>query len=510
MNIHNNSSKPNAQVANKKQRQHLLLAVCTALMAVIASVTGLNVAQPMLVNQLYATQSEVLWMINIYAITLAALLLPLGAAGDKWGRKLMLYTGLAIFGIANLLAAFSMSTIHMFVARFFCGVGAAMIMPVTLSVITTTFPDQERSKAIGIWTAVAGAGGIFGMFLSAILVDTVGWRWLFALPILLVIFAAVVGLNSVPNTKDNSNHPFDFYGVALSIITVIGMVTFLHEGPERGWLDSITLVGLAASIIGGFGFVTVEKHHPYPLLDFKFFTKPSLTSGSLTILVWFGVQAGVFIVLYPFFQSVLGWSGLLATLALMPMAILMMLSSAFAPKLVALLGIKLTIIAGIMLGTFGLALMAMLVSVDNGYFSILPGMICMGLGMGLSMTPSTEAITLSLPQEKQGVASALNDVTRELGGSLGVALLGAVFATGYSIAAAKELDKLSISESQALQQGIAAAQALVDKTEGGIIYRVAQESFVSGWQQAMWAGVITLILLLLYVLIRGPENKPRR
>ena len=166
-------------VDDPRQRRAVLVGVCIALMAVIASVSGLNVAQPEIALEFDASQSTVMWIINIYTISLAALLLPLGAVGDRWGRKPVLLTGLTLFGVANLAAGLAQSAEILMGARLLSGVGAAMIMPVTLAVITSTFPDQERSRAIGVWTGVAGGGGILGMFLSAVLVDLASWRWLF-------------------------------------------------------------------------------------------------------------------------------------------------------------------------------------------------------------------------------------------------------------------------------------------------------------------------------------------
>jgi EmrB/QacA subfamily drug resistance transporter len=498
-------------IDDPRQRRLILFAVCIALMAVISSVTGLNVAQPPLALDLNASHSDVLWMINIYAITLAALLLPLGAVGDRWGRKPVLMAGLVTFGIANVAAGLAPSTQVMLAARFSCGVGAAMIMPVTLSVITSVFPDEERSKAIGVWTAVAGGGGILGMFLSAVLVDTIGWRWLFALPVVLVVVSGVMSLRSVPNTREPSEHRFDLIGAMVSMAVVVGLIVFLHEGPVQGWAAPVTLAGLGIGVVSAAAFIAWELRHPAPLLDIRLFGKRSLTSGSVTILVWFGVQAGVFVVLYPFFQAVLGWSGLRATLGLMPMALLMMASSGFAPMLAKRVGARLTMASGMLFGGAGLALMAMLVSVDGGYLSVLPGMITMGLGMGLSMTPSTEAITSSLPRDRQGVASALNDVTREFGTSLGVALLGAVFTTGYASAIARNLDGLPAEAADLARKGIAGAQAIADSSEpyAPALFRSAQEAFVQGWQQAMWAGVVVIVLLLVYVLLRGPETQTK-
>jgi MFS family permease len=186
-NLSSQAGDADPTIQDPRQRRATLIAVCIALMAVIASVSGLNVAQPELAVEFDASQVTVLWIINIYTISLAALLLPLGAIGDRWGRKPVLLAGLAVFGVASAAAGLATSSEVMLAARFLSGVGAAMIMPVTLAVITSTFPDEERSKAIGVWTGVAGGGGILGMYLSALLVDLASWRWLFVLPVALVL-----------------------------------------------------------------------------------------------------------------------------------------------------------------------------------------------------------------------------------------------------------------------------------------------------------------------------------
>jgi EmrB/QacA subfamily drug resistance transporter len=505
---HELESAADSIVHDPERRRSILLTVCIALMAIIAAVTGLNVAQPQLALELDASQSQVLWMINIYAISLAAFLLPLGAVGDRWGRKLVLLVGLVVFGLANLASGLAPTTEIMLGARFLSGLGAAMIMPVTLSVITSVFPAEERSKGIGIWTGVAGAGGILGMFVSAVLVDFLSWRWLFALPVALVIVATLMTVRSVPNSRRISEHRFDIVGAILSVASIAGATFALHEGPSLGWTAIETLVGLALGLGAFVSFIVWELSYAEPLLDIQLFRKRSLTIGSVSLLTWFGVQAGVFIVLFPFFQTVLGWSGLQATLGLMPMAILMMGVSAVVPHLSAKIGPKATIASGVMFGGSGLALMSILVSVDGGYLSVLPGMIIMGIGMGLAMAPSTEAITSSLPDEQQGVASALNDVTRELGTSLGVALLGAVFAAGYSNSIAPRLAGFPKDAAAAASQNIANVMAIAEQGEdyAPALYRAAQEAFVQGWQQAMWAGVAVMAILFMFVVLRGPAQ----
>jgi MFS family permease len=281
----------------------------------------------------------------------------------------------------------------MLAARVLGGVGAAMIMPVTLAVITSAFPKEERGRAIGVWTGVAGGGGILGMFLSAVLVDAASWRYLFLLPVALVVVAFIMARRSVPDSRERSQHSFDTVGSLTSLVAVVGLIFFLQEGPERGWTAFVTLVSLLVGVMGTIGFVVWELRHRSPLLEVRLFRERGLAGGAVVLLVVFGVQAGIFVVLYPFFQGVFGWSGLLSTVALMPMAGLMMVTSGLAPRLAERTGARATMAAGIFLAGAGLALMAALVSVDGGYLAVLPGMLAMGLGMGLSMPPATEAIT---------------------------------------------------------------------------------------------------------------------
>ncbi|MGA5763543.1 MFS transporter [Nonomuraea bangladeshensis] len=492
-----------------RQLRAILIAVSIALMAVIASVSGLNVAQTHLAVEFGASQTTVLWIINVYTLTLAALLLPLGAIGDRLGRKPMLVTGLIVFGAASAVAGLAPSAAVMIGARVAAGVSAAMIMPITLAVITSTFPEEERGKAIGVWTGVAGGGGILGMFLSALLVDVADWRLLFVLPVVLVVVALAMTLRSVPDSRERSAHPFDTVGALVSAVAVIGLIFVLQDGPERGWTAPTTLIGLAVGVIAAITFVAWELHRrDASLLDVRLFRERGLASGSVTLLVVFGVQAGIAVVLFPFFQAVLGWSGLLSTAAMMPMAVMMMMTSGLAPKLASRIGARSTMAVGVALSALGLVLMALFVSVDGGYRSILAGMLAMGVGMGLSMTPSTEAITGSLPRAEQGVASALNDVTREFGAALGVAMLGALLASGYRSAMDGRLTGVPAGVAETAREGIANAVAAAPRTGGHAqdLVHAAQQSFVDGWQQAMWVGAAVMAALLLHVALRGPKN----
>jgi Na+/melibiose symporter-like transporter len=333
-------------------------------------------------------------------------------------------------------------------------------------------------------------------------VDLASWRWLFVLPVALVVVALVMAVRSIPNSAEEAAQRFDTVGSLTSVIAVVGLIFVLHEGPSKGWAAPVTLVSLVVGLLTGIAFVVWEFRQVAPLLDIRLFRERGLASGSVSLLTVFGVQAGIFVVLFPYFQAVLGWSGLRSTVAMMPMAVLMMLASGLAPQLAARVGARATMAVGIALAGLGLLLMATFVSVAGGYLSVLPGMLAMGLGMGLTMTPSTEAITSALPPARQGVASALNDVTREFGTAFGVALLGAVLSAGYRSAIDSRLAGVPAATANTAREGIANALGAANGSQP--LIRTAQDSFVAGWQQAMWVGAIIMAILLIYVIARGP------
>jgi EmrB/QacA subfamily drug resistance transporter len=496
-------------VLDPARKRMILIAMCTALMAVIASVSGLNVAQQHLAVDLDASQGQILWVINAYTVALAALLLPIGAIGDRWGRKPVLLTGLGLFMTASLAAGLAQSVELMIGARVLTGIAAAMIMPVTLSVITSSFPEEERGQAVGIWAGVAGGGGLIGMFVASFMVDVFTWRWQFALPIVLVGLSAVLTWIAVPNSREHSGHSFDIGGSILSLFAIGGLVLGIHEGPERGWSDSITVAGLVVGIAATVAFVLWELRHPHPLLDVRTFSNRGLASGSVTLMLLFAVMFGIFLVLFPFFQAVLGWSALRSSVAMLPMAALMMPSSALSPQLAKRIGSRPTMLLGLAVAGTGLATLALRASVEGGYMSVLPGLLLLGLGMGLTMTPSTEAITESLPADKQGVASALNDTSREVGGALGVALLGSILSSGYKSSIEPSLaglpDEIAHPASEGIGGALGAAAGAGERAPA--LIDAAQHAFVDGWIQSMWVGVVMIGVAFAYVLVRGPRGR---
>lgn len=266
-------------VGDARRRQRILITMCLALAGVIASVSDLNVAQQQLAADLGASQSQLLWIINGYTLALAALLMPVGAIGDRWGRKPVLLAGLGVFAGANLASAAAASPEVLVALRVLAGVGASMIMPVTLSVITTSFPADERAKAVGVWAGVAGGGGIIGLFVSAAIVDNSTWPWVFAFPTALAVLAFVGTVAVVPHSRSHEEGGFDVAGSVLSAFAVGGLVLGFHEGPERGWTDPVTIAGFAVGVVAAAGFVRIELRRDHPLLDVREFARPGLATG---------------------------------------------------------------------------------------------------------------------------------------------------------------------------------------------------------------------------------------
>src|SRR3546814_340624 len=370
----------------------VLAAMCTALVAVVASVSGLNVAQQALAESLGATQSQLLWIIIGYPVALAALLMPVGAIADRCGRKPILLGGLALFAVTNVASALATSATTLIGLRVVAGLAAAMIMPVTLSVITTSFPRDQQAKAIGTWAGFAGAGGILGLFVSAALIDNVTWPWVFALPVALAVVSFLATAAFVPNSVEHAEAGFDVLGSLLAVAAVGGLVLALHEGPEQGWTAVITIVAFAVGLASTVAFVVVERRTPHPLLDVRVFGIRGLASGSLNLFVVFAVMFSLFLVLVQYLQAVLGYTALAAAAALLPMAVMMLPLSTVAPSIAERVGFRRTLVIGTLTMAVGLVALAFMADTDGGFASVLPATLILGAGVGLTMSPSTAAI----------------------------------------------------------------------------------------------------------------------
>jgi EmrB/QacA subfamily drug resistance transporter len=419
-----------AESVERERRWWVLAAMCLSLVTISLSNTSLNVALPTLERDLHASSAGLQWIVDAYSLVFAGCLLTAGAAGDRFGRRAALNVGLVIFGLASALATLSSSAGQLIAARGVMGVGAAFIMPATLSVIAHVFPPDERSRAVAIWAGFAGAGGAAGSVLSGWLLQHFWWGSIFLSNVAAVVVALIVGAVLVPSSKDESAPRLDPVGAMLSIVGLAVLLYAIIEAPGNGWLSRETGVGLAAAAVTLALFVLWEQTVAEPMLDLGLFRDRTFTGAASTITVIFFVMYGTVFVVTQVLQVALGYTPLEAGLRILPLPLAFMASAPQSARLVRRWGLRPVVCCGLGLLAVGTGLLSL--SATSGTYPVLAaGLLVAAIGMGLTTAPSTGAIMFSVPLGKAGVASAVNDTTRELGGSLGVAALGSVLTSSY-------------------------------------------------------------------------------
>src|SRR5918999_278993 len=325
----------------------ILLVVGLALMAVVSAVTGLNMALPSLARETGASQTDLTWIVDAYTVVFAGLLLFAGALGDRFGRKLLLVIGLVVFGAAAGLAMLVTEAWQLIALRAAMGVGASAIMPTTLSVITTSFPEAERPRAIGVWVGIAGGGAVLGLFASGLLLEFFGWQSFFGLNVALAAIALAGVLAVVPSTADEEPPALDWIGALLSLAAVGGLVFGIIEGPERGWDDPATIGAIAIGLVALVLFVLWELRQRQPMLDPRLFRLRGLSAGSLVITVQFFAAFGFFFILLQYLQFVTDRSPFEAAVALLPLPFVLLPIARNAPHLAERIGFRWTGLIGL-------------------------------------------------------------------------------------------------------------------------------------------------------------------
>jgi len=483
-----------------------LWSVCLSLVCVVASVSGLNSGLAELTVDLQLTQTDVQWVVDGYVVALAALVLPLGALGDRIGRRRMLVGGTILFGLAGLFGALATSAELLIAARVLMGIGAAAIMPATLATITSVFVAEERARAVGLWAGVAGGGSFLGGIASGLLLEWFSWNSIFYATSVLAALALVGTLLCVPETEggEGAHASNDPVGAGLSIIAIGSIIFGIIEGAHLGWTNPTTLLALTIGVAAAVSFVLWELRNDDPMLDPRVFRSRGLSTGTVTLLLQFLAAMGFFFVSSQYLLLIIGYSPLMASVSMIPLLVIMMPLSVITPVFVARFGIRAVSVAGILAMMVGFAVMTLLTA-DSGYFPFLGGMVVFGAGMALSTTPATNAIVSSLPADKQGVASALNDTTREIGAAFGIAILGAFFNVGYRASIASTADALP-NEVSGLVRDAPATALSVAGTVGGDVESQVRTAFMSGMDRSLFAGMALLSVGLVYVLIAAPRG----
>ncbi len=349
-----------AQVGQRPAMRHgaITAVVCIALAAVTAAMSSLNVAIPDIARSTHASQTQLSWIIDAYSLVFAALLLPGGALGDRYGRRRALLVGLGIFTVGSAIAMFATDANMLIGLRGLIGLGAALVMPATLSTITGTFPPAQRVKAVSIWAGVAGGAAVLGVLISGALLETFSWRSVFAVNIVLAVVALIGTFIVVPESADKNAPRLDIGGALLSVVGLVALVYSIIEAPTVGWLSVNTLVGIAFGLAVLVGFVFYELKQTNPMLDPRIFTRHGLSAGSISIFIQFFAFYGFIFLVLQYLQIVRHDSALIAAVSMLPMAVTMMPVSRLAPKLAAKFGSRQVCVTGLVGIAAGLVIIA--------------------------------------------------------------------------------------------------------------------------------------------------------
>jgi EmrB/QacA subfamily drug resistance transporter len=495
---------PSLASLSKRARIWLLVVACMGVSIVISSMVALNTALPDLALQTSATQAQLTWIVDGYTLVLACLLLPAGAIGDRYGRRGALLTGLVIFTLASVAPLFFDSPLQIIAARAVAGAGAAFIMPATLSLLTAAFPKAERNKAVGIWAGVAGSSAIIGFMVTGTLLHFWSWQsifWAFA--------GAGVGVFiltcTVASSSDENAAPLDWIGAVLIGGAVAVFVYGVIEAPSRGWTDPFVWGCMCAGVILAAAFAVVQLRRQYPLLDVRLFSRPDFTTGAVGVTFLFFANFGFFFLSMQYIQLVMGYSPLETAFALSPLAVPVLVISATTHLYLPRIGLRWAVSIGLFLIAAGLVCMRLL-EVGSPYAQLAWPLLIMSSGMGFCTASATSAIMSAVPDDKQGVASAVNDTTREVGAALGIAVAGSLLAAQYNNVLGPQLSAFPEQVRGAALGSLAEAIETARRMgpQGAQLAEVAQSSFVQAMDTSLLAIAVVTAVAAVFIAVWSP------
>jgi len=511
------------------RRWKILAVLCLSLLVVGIDGTIVNVALPTFVRELGASQTELQWITDAYTIVFASMLLTAGALGDRFGRRGALLVGLAIFGVGSAASAFAGSPEVLIATRAVQGLGSAFIMPSTLSILTNVFPAEERGRAIGIWAGISGVGVGVGPVTGGWLLEHFWWGSIFLVNIP-VIALAVAGVLAIVPTSVNRRQPrIDIVGTVLSITGLTALLYGVIEAPRQGWTDPATLAGFIAGGILLAGFVVWELRSDHPMLNMRYFRNPRFSAASVAITLVFFALFGIMFLLSQYLQFVLGYSALESGAALLPVAGALAVSAPLSASLVSRFGTKVVVAGGLLLVSVAFAVLSQ-AETDSGFELVALALVIGGMGMGLTMAPATDSILGAVPADEAGVGSAVNDTTREVGGALGIAVLGSITTSAYTsrigdssalrelasaggAQGAQALDAVSSSVGNATEVASRIAPleraGTVPAGTGQSIVDAANNAFVDAMDPTVIVGAIVVLLGALIALVFLPARPER-
>ena len=478
--------------------------LCLSLVLIGLDATVLNVALPTIQRTFSASASDLQWMVDAYVLVFAGLLLTMGALGDRFGRARALQVGLIIFTISSLGATFATEVSHLIVARTAMGIGGALIMPSTLSVIANVFPPAERAKAITIWAGVSGVGVGLGPLIGGLLIENFEWTAVFLINVPVAITALLLGVVFVPESRDPSGARLDLPGAVLSIGSVSALVYAIIEAPAAGWTDPAILGLFAAAAVLGLLFAWRELHTPEPMLDLSLFRNARFTAGAGAIALTFFAMFGMIFGLTQYLQFVLGQSALDAGTLMVALAIGIPVGARISLKAVDHAGTNRVMGAGLVWVALVLLSMTQWTPTTEPWVVSLT-LFFLAIGMANVMAPGTGAVMGAVPEAKAGVGSAMNDLMRQLGGALGVAVIGSVINTVYRDRMAGVVAGLPTQAADAAGDSVGAAVAIgarLGGPAGDALAAAARAAFVEALGPAVVVAA-TIALVTAGLVVRG-------
>ncbi|MFA5885398.1 MAG: DHA2 family efflux MFS transporter permease subunit [Acidimicrobiia bacterium] len=482
------------------ERRWAVLAVVTlAVFVTVLDGTIVNVALPRLSFALDATTRQLQWIVDAYLLVFTGLLLAAGGLGDRFGRKRALLTGLVVFGLTSAFAGSADSAGALIAGRALMGIGAALIFPATLAILTNTFTDpSERAKAIGIWSAVSGVAVAAGPIMGGWLLEHFWWGSIFFVNVPIVAVVFVAGLVLVPESKEADAPSLDWRGLLLSIAAIGTLVFTIIEAPKWGWLSPSTVVGFVLAAVLMTGFVTWELRTAHPMLPVRIFRNRRFSAASASITSAFFALFGFIFLITQYFQLIRGYSPLEAGVRTLPVAFSIAIASVVAPRIVARVGTTRVVSGGLVLMAAGFFWVST-ASAATAYLEIVGQMILLGVGLGFTTAPATESIMGSVSLDKAGVGSAVNDTTRELGGTLGVAVVGSIFSSVYvgALGDGRVFSALGPEAQRVTEDSVGAAQQVATRLGAGA------PGFLTEVSNAFLSGLSVACLVVAGVALAG-------
>ncbi len=415
--------------APENRKWWTLVAVSFGLFMIMLDNTVVNVALPSIQKDLAADQSELEWVVVSYALTFATFMLTGGKLADFFGRRLLFITGLVVFSGASLACGLAPDAHFLIGARAAQGLGAAIMNPATLGIITATFPPRQRGMAIGIWAGVSAMALAIGPLLGGLITDHIHWSWIFFVNVPVGVLGIIVARWAIDESRDTSHEQrLDLPGLATSAIGLFSLTYALIEANSYGWMSPRILALFGVSAVALTAFVLLELHQRVPMLDLTLFRDSTFTGSNLTMLLVSLAMFGIFFFNSLFLQNILGYSAVQTGAMFLPMTVLIILVAPWAGRYSDRVGSRWLVSGGMTLVSLSLVLFAQL-GIGSDFWDILPGLLAGGFGMALTMTPTTAAAMGAVPVDKAGVGSAVLNSSRQVGGSLGIAVMGALVAS---------------------------------------------------------------------------------